>query len=172
MSRQRNVTLPPNPDFLSQISITSHLPSTRKKPHQNQQKQLLLIEIRMSKYRWNCREGLLKFRLTCACSARADQLHPITPTNTCKGFTTTYEQDQEKVSISQTALQCFSGDVKNINGCHRPDQSLTEQVVDAMEECKNRASVQQHFCPPGFWLLTCNTAGWSLRWVFTGSCHI
>lgn len=91
-----------------------------EKKNPNQQNQLLLIEIRMSKYRWNCREGLLKFRLTCACSARADQLHPITPTNTCKGFTTTSEQDQLKLSISQAALQCFSGDVKNINGCQRP----------------------------------------------------
>lgn len=124
------------------------------------------------KYRWNCREGLLKSRLTCACFARVDQLptpHPLTPTNTCKGSTTS--KGKKKVNISQAALQCFSGDVRNANGCHRPDQSPTEGVVDAVEVCKNRANVQQHFSP-GSRLSTCNTAGWSSRQVSTGSCHI
>lgn len=128
-------------------SLHTYPPPEKKKKRQtkHQQKQLL-IEILVNKYRWNCREGLLKSRLTYLCSTRADQLptpHPFTPTDTCKGLHN--QPELEKVNISQAALQCFS-DVRNVNGCHRPGQSPTEGVVDAVEVCKNRANVQQQFC--------------------------
>lgn len=113
--------------------------------------------------------GAFKVQAHVFCKGRSASPHPEHLQRLCNHI----REDQEKVNISQAALQCFSGDVRNVNGCHRPDQSAAQGVVGAVEEPKSRANVQQNFaCPPGSWLPTCNTAGWSSGWVFTGSCHI